>query len=122
MKRNLFVIALALAASGAFAAQETGVVISGQVATIQVGSVNSQQMSVGSINSANTNVRTKVTANDLGQLQVGTNNRQVMQIGSVLPSAPTSTALRTDVTVLGSVVQLQGGNDNFQRARIGVIH
>lgn len=121
MKRILYALALTVAASGAYADQRTNVVVNG-VFQGQVGSLNAQRMDVGSINSSNTNVITRVSANQLGQLQGGVRNVQTMQVGSVLPSAPNGTALRTDVTVTGAVLQVQGGNDNFQRARIGVIH
>ncbi|MEO7402486.1 MAG: hypothetical protein ABIU95_02315 [Burkholderiales bacterium] len=119
MKRTILAIALTIAAGGAFADQKTNVVVNG-VFQGQVGAANSQTMSVGSISSGNTTVSTKVNANQLWQLQGGNNNRQIMQVGSVL--ATRATALHTDVTVTGAVLQVQGGSNNFQRARIGVIH
>ena len=119
MKRTILAVALTLVAGATMAAQETKVTVNG-VFQGQVGSLNSQTMSVGSIASGNTTVSTKVNANQLWQLQGGINNRQIMQVGSVL--ATRATPLHTDVTVTGAVLQIQGGSNNFQRARIGVIH
>jgi predicted RecA/RadA family phage recombinase len=121
MKSSLLALALAVAATGAFAGQTTNAVVSG-VFQGQVGSLNTQRMDVGSINTSNTNVITNVNANQLWQLQGGTRNLQVLQVGTVLPSASGATALRTNATVTGAVLQIQGGSDNSQRARIGVIH
>jgi hypothetical protein len=121
MKRTLLAIALSAAAAGSFAAQSTNAVVNG-VFQGQAGSLNAQRMDVATINAANTNVVTNVNANQLWQLQGGARNTQVLQVGAVLPGAPGTTALRTDVTVTGAVLQIQGGTDNSQRARIGVIH
>jgi hypothetical protein len=121
MKSSLIALALAAVASGSFAGQTTNATVNG-VFQGQVGTFNQQLMSVGSINAANTNVITNVNANQLWQLQGGARNVQVMQVGSVLPGAPNTTALRTNATVTGAVLQIQGGSDNLQRARIGVIH
>lgn len=121
MKHTILALALASAASGAFAVQSSNAVVTG-VFQGQGGSQNVQRMDVATINTANTNVVTNVNANQLWQLQGGSRNTQLLQVGSVLPGAPTTTALRTDVTVTGAVLQIQTGNDNSQRARIGVIH
>jgi hypothetical protein len=121
MKRMFYAVALAVAASGAYAQQVSNVTVNGVFQT-QVGSVNGQRLDAGSINTSNTNVRTNVRANQVMQLQGGSRNEQTLQLGAVLPGAPTGVALRTNVTVNGAVMQVQRGSDNTQFARIGVIH
>ncbi len=122
MKRILSAVALAAIASGAFAAQVTDVTVNGVFFQAQGGSGNGQLANLGSINTSNTNVATSVRVNNVGQFQGGTANAQTLQVGSILPTAPSSVALRTNVTVNGTVLQLQGGSGNSQVGRIGVIY
>ena len=122
MKRILSAIALTVVASGAFAQQVTNAMVNGVFVQGQFGTGNDQRANLASINSANTNVVTRVTANNVVQLQGGSANQQVLQMGAVVPSAPVGVPLRTNVTVTGTVAQLQGGSSNTQLARIGVIH
>jgi len=122
MKRILSAVALAVAASGAFAAQVTDVTVNGVFVQAQVGTGNGQLANLGSINTSNANVATSVRVNNVAQFQGGSANRQTLQVGSILPTAPSFVGLRTNVTVNGTVMQLQGGSGNSQLGRIGVIY
>lgn len=123
MKSIFFALALVAAAGGASAAQTTDVTVNGVFFQVQSGTANGQLANLGSINTSNTNVATQVRVNNVGQFQIGgSGNDQRLQVGSILPTAPTNVALRTNVNITGTALQLQGGNGNVQVGRIGVIY